>query len=608
MPHASVYFDKIKGLGIQTHLIPPKLSEAEYQAIYARIKGLMFNTHLAITDLWQLAALSGAVKNIDLKAGARDNCGANFAHYAAWSGNKEALEWVKKNYPALLTRNDSYGSTIAHYAALSGSCELFNLAQSLSGCPAYYRVCDYNSALVTNTMLNILLKALPANDSLNRLEFNDGVIHKNNIAELSNSAQDNIYLLDIFYPKALLTESPAECAQINSLLTRNKILLDKYINPLSKAQGTKDYAAMLTLLLQIKNEYPDLDGLHSGQPKQLVHLYNSYLNILSEVVRTEPNPQLISQLLTHASVLKERSSTLPSDLAHYLFATDDLGPDTDAARYRFIINLLSTRLNEEGEQQIIRACINGIRNTKDKVFGPHSANEFINYTQLIAAATSVQRQYQNKDKSIKKDCEQRYGLLAALIRNDNYDSLAAGYLLAIPEIRTILKLKTEDLSPHIIDADLLSTEQLPLTQPKVIFPGNELSSAELNECGAAILARRYAANNPILSPCGPKSSAEVWNNDVATLVLSKYKQERAKSGAPDYFHFFGRCSRVFGAWSKQEKIDAVAALMTAIATPGTKIDVKHLGPLTQGRLDALIKNLKLPLDEYFAKPGPSLNA
>lgn len=50
--------------------------------------------------------------------------GNTIAHYAAWSGHPEALEWIKNNVKHLLQSKNNNGDTIAHFAAASGNPEV----------------------------------------------------------------------------------------------------------------------------------------------------------------------------------------------------------------------------------------------------------------------------------------------------------------------------------------------------------------------------------------------------------------------------------------------------------------------------------------------------
>ncbi|QDP72019.1 ankyrin repeat domain-containing protein [Legionella israelensis] len=106
------------------HRIPSKLNDQLtqeqkkqlYPKLYQAIH--LLPLPLAITEEWQLHCLLGDMNTDALNK--KDNMDANPAHYAAWSDDTQALDWVNENRCDLLTQKDKYGKTIAHYAALSG--------------------------------------------------------------------------------------------------------------------------------------------------------------------------------------------------------------------------------------------------------------------------------------------------------------------------------------------------------------------------------------------------------------------------------------------------------------------------------------------------------
>ncbi|KTD64628.1 ankyrin repeat domain-containing protein [Legionella spiritensis] len=125
---SSDYLQKLTALGIDSGLIKKNLEEADYQRVYdykLRLSQEYWGVPLDITQDWQLQCLKGNVAKISGLDIARscDNQGLNPSHYSAWSGNPDALSWVKHHHPELLTKKDKYGRTIAHYAAWSGNPE-----------------------------------------------------------------------------------------------------------------------------------------------------------------------------------------------------------------------------------------------------------------------------------------------------------------------------------------------------------------------------------------------------------------------------------------------------------------------------------------------------
>ncbi|WP_131781692.1 Rep family protein [Legionella gresilensis] len=118
--------------------ISPKLmlandfDEKIYANLYQRLhllSSLPSENNLKINELWQLYLLSGQINlinklNNSLIASLSDNWGAKAAHYLAWSGNSQALKWIKSHHPQLLEVSDKRSCNIAHYAAWSGNPEV----------------------------------------------------------------------------------------------------------------------------------------------------------------------------------------------------------------------------------------------------------------------------------------------------------------------------------------------------------------------------------------------------------------------------------------------------------------------------------------------------
>lgn len=122
---------KLFFLGISEALINElELTEDVYERLFVKLKSvyLHFYNKLIINNLWQLLLLTGRLEfyqSLQPDEQLRDNWNATIAHYAAWSGNIEALSWVHDKYPALFQIIDNQGRSIAHYAAWSGHTEVF---------------------------------------------------------------------------------------------------------------------------------------------------------------------------------------------------------------------------------------------------------------------------------------------------------------------------------------------------------------------------------------------------------------------------------------------------------------------------------------------------
>jgi hypothetical protein len=121
----SYYRSLLIKLGVNENLLP--LEGIDYSKLYQKI-GLSITTpgNLKITEEWQITLLTDPMKLLnnpqDLKLTNTDNWGAGLAHYAAWSGSKDALIWVDKNCPQLIYAKARHNKlSVSHYAAASGS-------------------------------------------------------------------------------------------------------------------------------------------------------------------------------------------------------------------------------------------------------------------------------------------------------------------------------------------------------------------------------------------------------------------------------------------------------------------------------------------------------
>ncbi len=124
IPNNTTDYTNLVSLGIPSDLIDQaNIPEEFYKRLFNQLKPLMrmASPRLIIDAPWQLQVLTGKMNSINLSSTQQDNWGSTFSHYAALSGNPEALQWVADNRPGLLTKKDNYGLTIAHYAAWSGS-------------------------------------------------------------------------------------------------------------------------------------------------------------------------------------------------------------------------------------------------------------------------------------------------------------------------------------------------------------------------------------------------------------------------------------------------------------------------------------------------------
>ena len=114
------------GLGIAEHLL--QSTELDFALLYQRLHFCLgtssFRNILLVREHWQLQVLGGRTFSEDAllnTARLRDNWGATPLHYAAWSGNPKALDWINSHDPEALKRKNNHGSTPIHYAAWSGN-------------------------------------------------------------------------------------------------------------------------------------------------------------------------------------------------------------------------------------------------------------------------------------------------------------------------------------------------------------------------------------------------------------------------------------------------------------------------------------------------------
>ncbi|STX51312.1 Ankyrin repeats (3 copies) [Legionella busanensis] len=113
-------------------ILPNDFTEKVYAILHQRLQllsSIPSENNLKINEIWQLYLLSGQLELIhklsnNAIASLSDNWGANAAHYLAWSGNAQALKWIKRHHAQLFEINNKNGCTIAHYAAWSGNSEV----------------------------------------------------------------------------------------------------------------------------------------------------------------------------------------------------------------------------------------------------------------------------------------------------------------------------------------------------------------------------------------------------------------------------------------------------------------------------------------------------
>ncbi len=204
-------YHNLLSLGIPAEVIgQANISEAFYKDLFIELRqpmNYLLQYPLRIDAPWQLQALTGQMDGIDLGSRQRDNHGATLSHYAALSGNPEALQRVADNQPELLTQKDYFGKTITHYAALSGNSESLNKALSLSETPRSFVI----STKFETTKIRTLLSALNDNFTLTQVmrpkritpDLNEEIARKlsRNLA-IEKATQQFLVLAFCFHQKA----------------------------------------------------------------------------------------------------------------------------------------------------------------------------------------------------------------------------------------------------------------------------------------------------------------------------------------------------------------------------------------------------------------------
>lgn len=391
----------------------------------------------------------------------KDNRGLTIAHYAAWSGKPQALEWVGKHYPDLLTFITYEGLFISDYATMSENVEQCNYAISLSSNPTNLYLFNFNyprslklgimATLAETVASNQIITSLTINYQNEYLEDKDiylllyALFNNINITLINTS---NNYPLDI--------HRSSQHTEVLTLLARNQLLQRSYVKPLKKAARDGQIGLIITLLNNLKADYPDIDEPRPSCPTQLIALYTKYWQGISE-----PSIMFSQSGLSAFLVADEYPDYLRKLVAESLFNALPLLQDPTCDRnviYRTIIHLLSMHLNNPEVQNIVRACLNALSDSQILFDKPH-ANQFLNYHQIIKTA-SAYLSTKKKDNDWVKRCI----YLEALIKEVNYSLESTALLLAIPEIRTLLKLEPED-KPILVDALMLSSLGNHIDQP-----------------------------------------------------------------------------------------------------------------------------------------------
>lgn len=127
------WYSKLLSLEIPAKLIyAADVNEQAYKELYKKLSPLVSQLNFRIKEAWQLKALSGDIDFYKESGLQEDMWGANLAHYAAWSGNQAALEWICGQRPNLLATKHNLGLTLVDYAAWSGKPEQLNYCLGLS--------------------------------------------------------------------------------------------------------------------------------------------------------------------------------------------------------------------------------------------------------------------------------------------------------------------------------------------------------------------------------------------------------------------------------------------------------------------------------------------
>lgn len=91
-----------------------------HASIYQSIEKLFSLTGSFKLQLWQLQALSGDTFFYPSICDLKDGRNRNLAHYAAFSNQPRALDWIKANQPELLVTKNKHGFGMIYYIAYSG--------------------------------------------------------------------------------------------------------------------------------------------------------------------------------------------------------------------------------------------------------------------------------------------------------------------------------------------------------------------------------------------------------------------------------------------------------------------------------------------------------
>jgi len=162
-----IYRKKLMELGVPEDLLQTNLP---YRTLYSKLKVPMTSPDapLVCDQGWQLRALSDDMdfyQNLDEDALAlTDNCGGNILHYAAWSGNLEAVLLLHKRREALFDFENNSGRNVVFYAAMAGNVKI--LDEILKEKPALWESIDSNGYsfvqfAIAHGQLEVLYFAFP---------------------------------------------------------------------------------------------------------------------------------------------------------------------------------------------------------------------------------------------------------------------------------------------------------------------------------------------------------------------------------------------------------------------------------------------------------------
>ena len=301
------------------------------------------------------------------------------------------------------------------------------------------------------------------------------------------------------------------------LLEANKKIKKIYLDPLAQAAVDGDANTILSLLHQLKTEYPGVESFASAQPRQLSVLYQDYMTALADIDLGH-YPQVVSVLMDTTFVSKEVQNHVNDALISYLFGSHKEFTDTNEFCHRMILLLLNDRINNEATQNIVRSSVQILSKSNNDALklSQTQPNQFIWYHQLIQAAKVVlSTESIENPSSIHRDT-----LLRTLCKEENYNSLAAQYFLMIPEIRNQLNLKNED-KPVFIDPVLSSSQAMRLNQPQHTLP-RELNTAEFkkknDEEQAKLLIQNYILDKKTSSGNQSLPITEIMKQDKADIL------------------------------------------------------------------------------------------